>query len=57
MGKLEPQRTVVIVFDLALPKAMRIALAPRRSKVIGSPIPTPRTIYLVASGNAEAANQ
>jgi hypothetical protein len=57
MGKLEPQRMVVIAFVLALPRVMHTALDQRRSKAIGSQIQTPQTISLVANGNAEEANQ
>jgi len=57
MGKPVPQKTVVIVFALGLPRGTLTALDPRKSKVIGNPILIPQTICRGANGSAEEVNQ
>jgi len=57
MVKQARQQMAVIAFAQEHPKGMRIALDPRRSKVIGSLIPIHQTTFHAVNGSAGEANQ
>jgi len=57
MGKQVKLLTVGIVFVLALPKAMPIALGQMLSKATGAVILTRRITYPAKNGNAAEVNQ
>jgi len=57
MGKQARLLTVVIVFVLALPKAIHTAPGPTQSKETGEVIQTPQTTCHAVNGSAAETNQ